>query len=42
MRIKLFATHDKAKPDIENIKGLNLEAVRFRLLKKLSCGYRII
>jgi hypothetical protein len=29
MRIKSFTTQDKAKPDIENIKDLNLEAVRF-------------
>jgi hypothetical protein len=29
MRTKSFATREKAKPDIENIKGLNLAAVRF-------------
>jgi hypothetical protein len=26
--MKMFALLDKAKPDIENIKGLNLAAVR--------------
>jgi hypothetical protein len=27
MKMKLFATLDKAKPDTENIRGLNLAAV---------------
>jgi hypothetical protein len=27
MKIKMFATFDKAKPNTENIKCLNLEAV---------------
>jgi hypothetical protein len=27
MQTKMFATLDKAKPDTENIKGLDLEAV---------------
>jgi hypothetical protein len=28
MTMKMFAILDKAKPDIENIRGLNLAAVR--------------
>jgi hypothetical protein len=27
MKMKMFATVDKAKPDTENIRGLNLAAV---------------
>jgi hypothetical protein len=27
MKMRMFATLDKAKPDIENIRGLNLAAV---------------
>jgi hypothetical protein len=27
MKMKMFATLDKAKPDTENIRGLNLAAV---------------
>jgi hypothetical protein len=27
MKMKMFATLDKARPDIENIRGLNLAAV---------------
>jgi hypothetical protein len=27
MEMKMFATFDKAKPDTENIRGLNLAAV---------------
>jgi hypothetical protein len=33
--IKIFATLDKAKPDKENIRGLNLVAVRCRLTRPL-------
>jgi hypothetical protein len=28
MRMNMFAVLDKAKPDIENIRGLNLEVVK--------------
>jgi hypothetical protein len=28
MRINMFAVYDKVKPDIESIRGLNLEAVK--------------
>jgi hypothetical protein len=27
MKMKMFAALDKAKPDIENVRGLNLAAV---------------
>jgi hypothetical protein len=27
-RIKIFVVYDKAKPDIENIKGINLEVAK--------------
>jgi hypothetical protein len=29
MAMKVFAILDKAKPDVENIRGLNLAAVRY-------------
>jgi hypothetical protein len=28
MRMNMFAVQDKAKPDIENIRGLNLAVVK--------------
>jgi hypothetical protein len=28
MRMIMFAAYDKAKPDIENLRGLNLAAVK--------------
>jgi hypothetical protein len=28
MRMNMFAAQDKAKPDIENVRGLNLAAVK--------------
>jgi hypothetical protein len=30
MRMNMFAAYDKVKPDIENIKGLNLAVVKLR------------
>jgi hypothetical protein len=33
MIMKLFATLDKVKPDIENIRGLNLAAVKHRTVQ---------
>jgi hypothetical protein len=29
MRIKMFAVEDMAKPDVENVRGLNLAVVKF-------------
>jgi hypothetical protein len=31
--MRMFATLDKAKPDIENIRGLNLDAVTCTTVK---------
>jgi hypothetical protein len=37
MKIKMFATLDKAKPDTQNIRGLNLAAVMCMIVKWLDC-----
>jgi hypothetical protein len=51
MKMKMFAILDKVKPDIENIRGLNLAAVRHttvqvtRLLfyqKLLEIGHNLL
>jgi hypothetical protein len=41
MRRKSIARQDKAKPDIENIKGLIWAVGRFTNAQKLSCRYSI-
>jgi hypothetical protein len=33
MRMNMFAAQDKAKPDMENIKGLNLAAVKLTIVQ---------
>jgi hypothetical protein len=33
MRMKMFATMEKAKPDTENIRGLNLAAVKHKTVE---------
>jgi uncharacterized membrane protein YfhO len=39
--IQMFATLDKAKPSIENIRGLNLAAVRPTTVQVTSCRHSI-
>jgi hypothetical protein len=36
MRMNMFAVYDKVKPDIENIRGLNLEAVKLTTVQVTS------
>jgi hypothetical protein len=33
MRMDMFAAKDKAKPDIENIRGLNLAVVKLTIVQ---------
>jgi hypothetical protein len=33
VRTNIFAVQDKVKPDIENIRGLNLAAVKLKAVK---------
>jgi len=37
MTMKMFATLDKAKPNIGNIRGLNLAAVKRRAVQMSNC-----
>jgi len=39
MRTKMFAALGKAKPNIQNVKGLNKTAAKHRPCKWLSCRY---
>jgi hypothetical protein len=36
MRINRFAVYDKAKPDIENIRGLNLSVVKLTTVQVIT------
>jgi hypothetical protein len=33
MGMNMFAVEDKAKPDIENIRGLNLSVVKLKMVQ---------
>jgi hypothetical protein len=36
MRMNMFAAYDKTKPDIENIRGLNLAAAKFTTVQVIK------
>jgi hypothetical protein len=42
--MNIFAVKDKAKPDIESIRGLNLAAVKLTTVQvtRLRCGVRYV